>query len=677
MKKYKYNINNLDCAGCAKQVEIALNKDKDFKNVVVNFSSGKISYESDTDFSLSELNKLVKAIEPDASVSTDEEVKKETNIYFLIIGLVILFIGMYLPVGDTIRIILYIISYCFLLYKTFVKAMKLLFKSHVINENMLLTISCVGALCIDKVMEGAMVIGLYTIGKVLEEKALNNSRKSIKGILEIKQGYANVVSDGRIVKTSVEAVKSGDDLVIKKGERIPVDGIVISGETNLDESALTGESALRFVKDGDEVLSGSINKGDVIRVKASAEYADSTVAKILELLDNATDKKTKLETTVSKLSRYYTPIILGLAILVILILPLFGVSAKESFYRGLTFLVISCPCAIAISVPLSYFTGIGAASKNGILIKGSNYLDGLSDIKNIVFDKTGTLTSGEFKVNNIEISKNSKYSKDEIIDIVVSGEEMSNHPLASSLKALGESSGKKITKFKEIDGKGISFVYDDLEVLIGNKKICECKKNADIHVVIDGKHEASIMLNDGIKENASDVISELKALGVKTYMFTGDKKDIAVLTGEKLGIDEIRYEMLPTDKFNEFDSVNKSGITAFVGDGINDAPVLKRADIGVSMGGIGSESAIEASDIVLMNDDLDKIPLGIRISQYTKRIIKEDLIFAISVKVIILLLSVFGLANMWFAVFADTGVTLLAILNTLRITNKIGIEKDS
>ena len=677
MKKYKYNINNLDCAGCAKQVENSLNKNKDFKNVVVNFSTGKISYESDKDFSLSELNKLVKAIEPDASVSTDEEVKKETNIYFLIIGLVILFIGMYLPVGDTVRIILYIVSYCFLLYKTFVKAMKLLFKSHVINENMLLTISCVGALCIDKVMEGAMVISLYTIGKVLEEEALNNSRKSIKGILEIKQSYANVVSGEKIVKTSVEDVKTGDELVIKKGERIPVDGIVINGETNLDESALTGESALRFVKNGDEVLSGSINKGDVIRVKASAEYADSTVAMILELLDNATDKKTKLETTVSKLSRYYTPIILGLAILVILILPLFGVSIKDSFYRGLTFLVISCPCAIAISVPLSYFTGIGAASKNGILIKGSNYLDGLSGIKNIVFDKTGTLTSGEFKVNNIEISKDSKYSKDEIIDIVVSGEEMSNHPLASSLKALGESSGKKVTKFKEIDGMGISFVYDGMEVFIGSKKLCGCKRNADVHVVIDGKHEASIMLNDGIKENASDVINELKALGVKTYMFTGDKKDIAMITGEKIGIDEIRYEMLPTEKFNEFDSVNKSGITAFVGDGINDAPVLKRADIGVSMGGIGSESAIEASDIVLMNDDLDKIPLGIRISQYTKNIIKEDLIFAISVKVIILFLSVFGLANMWFAVFADTGVTLLAILNTLRITNKFRIEKDN
>ena len=677
MKKHKYNINNLDCAGCAKQVEIALNKNKDFKNVVVNFSTGKISYESDKDFSLGELNKLVKAVEPDASVSTDEEVKKETNIYFLIIGLVILFGGMYLPVSDVVKMILYIISYGFLLYKTFVKAMKLLFKSHVINENMLLTISCVGALCIDKVMEGAVVIGLYTIGKVLEEKALNNSRKSIKGILEIKQGYANVVSGEKIIKTSVEEVKCGDELVVKKGERVPVDGIVINGETNLDESALTGESALRFVNVGDEVLSGSINKGDVIRVRATSEYADSTVAKILELLDNASDKKTKLETTVSKLSRYYTPIILGLAVLVILILPLFGVSVKESFYRGLTFLVISCPCAIAISVPLSYFTGIGAASKNGILIKGSNYLDGLSDIKNIVFDKTGTLTSGEFKVNNIEISKGSKYSKDDIIDIVVSGEEMSNHPLASSLKALGESSGKKVTSFKEIDGKGISFVYDGLDVLIGNKKMCGCKRNADVHVVIDGKHEGSIMLSDGIKENACDVINELKALGVKTYMFTGDKKDIAMITGEKLGIDEIRYEMLPTDKFNEFDSVNKSGVTAFVGDGINDAPVLKRADIGVSMGGIGSESAIEASDIVLMNDDLEKIPLGIRISQYTKKIIKEDLIFAISVKVIILLLSVFGLANMWFAVFADTGVTLLAILNTLRITNKFRIEKDN
>ena len=677
MKKYKYNINNLDCAGCAKQVEIALNKNDDFKNVVVNFSTGKISYESDKDFSLSELNKLVKAVEPDASVSTDEEVRKETNICFLIIGLVILFMVMYLPVGDTVRIVLYIISYCFLLYKTFVKAVKLLFKSHVINENMLLTISCVGALCIDKVMEGAMVIGLYTIGKILEEKALNNSRKSIKGILEIKQGYANVVSGEKIIKTSVDDVKCGDELVVKKGERIPVDGIVINGETNLDESALTGESALRFVKDGDEVLSGSINNGDVIRVRATSEYADSTVAKILELLDNASDKKTKLETAVSKLSRYYTPIILGLAILVILVLPLFGVSIKESFYRGLTFLVISCPCAIAISVPLSYFTGIGAASKNGILIKGSNYLDGLSDIKNIVFDKTGTLTSGEFKVNNIEISKGSKYSKDEIIDVVVSGEEMSNHPLASSLKALGVSSGKKVTSFKEIDGKGINFVYDGMEVFIGSKKLCGCKKNADVHVVIDGKHEGSIMLSDGIKDNACDVINELKTLGGKTYMFTGDKKDIAMITGEKLGIDEIRYEMLPTDKFNEFDSVNKSGVTAFVGDGINDAPVLKRADIGISMGGIGSESAIEASDIVLMNDDLEKIPLGIRISQYTKKIIKEDLIFAISVKVIILLLSVFGLANMWFAVFADTGVTLLAILNTLRITNKFKIEKDN
>lgn len=524
MKKYKYNINNLDCAGCAKQVEIALNKNKDFKNVVVNFSTGKISYESDKDFSLGELNKLVKAAEPDASVSTDEEVKKETNIYFLIIGLVILFVGMYLPVSDNVRIILFIISYVFLLYKTFVKAMKLLFKSHVINENMLLTISCIGALCIDKVMEGAMVIGLYTIGKVLEEKALNNSRKSIKGILEIKQGYANVVSDGRIVKSSVEDVKCGDELVIKKGERIPVDGIVISGETNLDESALTGESVLRFVKCGDEVLSGTINKGDVIRVKATSEYADSTVAKILELLDNASDKKTKLETTVSKLSRYYTPIILGLAVLVILVLPLFGVSIKESFYRGLTFLVISCPCAIAISVPLSYFTGIGAASKNGILIKGSNYLDGLSDIKNIVFDKTGTLTSGEFKVNSIEISKGSKYSRDDIIDIVVSGEEMSNHPLASSLKALGESSGKKVTKFKEIDGMGISFVYDGMEVFIGSKKLCGCKRKADVHVVIDGKHEASIMLMMELKRMPVMLLMSLKLLGLKLICLLGIRK---------------------------------------------------------------------------------------------------------------------------------------------------------
>lgn len=676
MKKYKYNINNLDCAGCAKEVENALNKNSDFRNVVVNFSTGKISYESYKDINLNELNRLVKAVDPDASVSIDEEIKKETNIYFLIIGLIILVGAMYLPISKTFKIVLYIVSYGFLLEKTFIKAVKLLLKSHTVNENMLLTISCVGALCIDKVMEGAMVISLYTIGKVLEEKALNNSRKSIKGILELKQSYANLVVGEKIVKTNVEDIKPGDELVVKKGERISVDGVVFSGETYLDESALTGESALCFAKIGDKVLSGSINKEDVIHVKATTLYADSTVAKILELLDNATDKKTKLETAVSKLSRYYTPIILGLAILVIFTLPIFGVSMKESFYRGLTFLVISCPCAIAISVPLSYFTGIGAASKNGILIKGSNYLDGLCGIKNIVFDKTGTLTSGEFRVNDVEIDKDSKYSKEEIIDIVVSGEEMSNHPLASSLKKLGKNSGKKITKFKELDGKGISFVYNKHEVLIGNKKICDCKKSADVHVVIDGKHEASIMLTDGIKNNASEIIRNLKDLGVRTYMFTGDKKEIAIAIGKKLGIDEIKYEMLPTDKFNEFDSVNKSGITAFVGDGINDAPVLKRADIGISMGGIGSESAIEASDIVLMNDDLAKIPLGIKISQYTKKIIKQDLIFAISVKVIILLLSVFGLANMWFAVFADTGVTLLAILNTLRITNKFRIERE-
>ena len=677
MKKYKYNINNLDCANCAREIEEMLNDNVNFNNAVVNFSTCKISYESDKDYTLEELNTLIKSVEPDAYITLNEEVEestsKEYHLSILIIALVIGFLGYFLPLPKIVKIILYVISYSLLLYKTSINAIKLLKKGSGINENALITISCLGALLIGEVLEGMMVITLYTIGKILEEKAINNSRKSIKDLLDIKEPFAYLVNGKKTIKIPVEEVKKDDILVVKKGEKIPVDGIISKGKSSLDTSALTGESELVDVNVSDEVLSGSINMGDILEIKAINTFSNSTVAKILDLLESATDKKTKTETSVAKFSKVYTPIIIGLAILITIILPLvFKVSFKTSLYRALTFLVISCPCAIAISVPLSYFTGIGTASKKGILVKGSNYLDNLSNTTNIIFDKTGTLTNGNFKVLKIEVLDD-KYSKEEIIDILTKGESLSNHPIAKSILKLkkGTIDNSDIKSFKEIEGNGISFTLDKKRILIGNSKLCNCGVDTDLHLNIDGKHIASIIINDGIKENAKETIEELKNNNIKTYMFTGDKKAFALNIGKKLGIDEIKYEMLPQDKFKAFEAIaNNNDITIFVGDGINDAPVLKRADIGISMGGVGSDSAIEASDIVLMSDELKRIPLAINISKYTKKIIKENLVFAMSVKIIILLLSVLGFANMWLAVFADTGVTLLTILNTLRIMHK-------
>lgn len=676
MKKYKYNINNLDCANCAREVEESLNENKDFKNVIVNFNTKKLIYESDKEFTLPELNKLVKEVEPDAFI-TDEEVniKKEYHFSILVVGVIIGLIGYFVKMPTYLKWILYVISYSMLLYRCIINSSKLLIKSKTINENLLITVSCLGALALKNVLEGIMVITLYTIGKILEEKAINNSRNSIKDLMDLTDKTVNIKVGKEVKNILVEDVKVGDILLVKKGEKIGVDGIIKSGTSSIDSSLLTGESEPVFIKEGDKVLSGSINLGDIILVRATSTFEDSTVSKILEMLESATDKKTKTETIVSKGSKIYTPVVLVLSILVMIVLPLFGVNLSSSIYRGLTFLVISCPCAIAISVPLSYFTGIGVCSKNGILVKGSNYLDSLSSAKNIIFDKTGTLTNGTFKVTSIDIKdeeKTDEYNKDDIMEILLMGESLSDHPIAKSIMS---TSGKfvdnsRVENYKEISGKGITFVLDGKQVSIGNNKIDECTETASIHMHINGKHVASIFINDGIKENTSSVIKNLQKNDIKTYMFTGDKKDVALEIGGMLGIDEIKYEMLPTDKFKAYESVEKSGLTIFVGDGINDAPVLKRSSVGISMGSVGSDQAIEASDIVILNDDLEKIPLGISISKYTKHIIKENLIFAIGVKAVILVLSVLGLASMWLAVFADTGVTLLTILNTLRIIKK-------
>lgn len=673
MKKYKYNILNLDCANCAREIEEELSNNERFNNVVVNFNTSKISFESEDEISLKELNELVKAIEPEADIVDEVETvnKKEYSILTLVLGVLIGLVAQYIELPFFLNTILMLTSYVLLLYKHTINAVKVLFKNKTLNENALIVISAIGAFAIGESFDGMMVVALYTLGKILEEKAINKTRDSVKDLLDIKQDFANLKINDEIKTIDVEEIKLNDLLIVKKGEKVPVDGIITSGATKLDTSALTGESELVSVKEGNRILSGSINEGEVIELKATELFENSTVSRILTLIEEATDKKANSETMVAKISKVYTPVIILLAVVITILLPVLGVAEfSESLYRGLTFLVISCPCAIAISVPLSYFVGIGMASKNNVLIKGSNYLDNLMHLKKIIFDKTGTLTTGSFNVTSIEIFDNN-YTREDIIEILTKGESFSNHPIAKSIMKLANEkvNGEDVENYKEISGKGIEYEIDNKQIKVGTIKICDdCKLEASVHLNIDGKHVASIIIDDGIKEGTAEAISSLKKLGIKTYMFTGDKKDVALEIGKKLDIDEIKYEMLPQDKFSEYEKVAKDDeAVAFVGDGINDAPVLKRAFIGISMGEIGSAAAIEASDIVIMKDDLRKIPIAIKISRNTNKIIKQNLIFAILVKIIILMLSVFGYAAMWMAVFADTGVTLITILNTLRL----------
>ena len=679
LKKYKYRLNNLDCANCANKIEERLKKENNLSDVVVNFSSLTLSFMSNDDIKMEDISSIVTKIEPEVVVTKiDEEVKenkKNYNLIRLIIGIIIALLGLYVNFNnEIINKILIIASYVILLYRTFKVAVKMLIKSHTINENALITISAIGAYFVDKQMEGLMVIILYEIGKILEEKAVNNSRNSIKNLMNIKQDFANKVVGDKTKVINVEDVKINDILIIKKGEKIPVDGIVIEGETKLNLFSLTGESDLVNKKENDEVLSGSINEGKVIKIKATKLFNDSTVSKILSLIEDATDKKSKTETFVAKMAKYYTPIVLIISVITFICFILFtDLTTYESIYRALVFLVISCPCAIAISVPLSYFTGIGVSSKNGILVKGSNYLDLLSRVNKIVFDKTGTLTSGTFKVTSFNFL-DSSYSEDYILKLYALGENLSNHPIAKSImNYVNIDVNEKVKNHKEIEGLGVSYTYDDKKIKIGNNKMFDLKDDGslNIYLSIDDKIVSSLTINDGIKEGVENTLNELSKKSIETYMFTGDSKENALSISEKLNIDKVYYELLPTEKYEKLEELlNDKDIVAFIGDGINDAPSLKRADIGISMGSIGSSSAIEASDIVIMDDDISKINKAISISNKVKKIIKENLVFSIGVKILILVLSAIGIANMWQAVFADVGVTIISILNTLRIMKK-------
>ena len=611
----------------------------------------------------------------------EEEENIKASILRLILGIIVAFTGIYFEhklSSNALATILIILGYCILMYRPAKTALSILIHEHGIDENFLITISCIGAYLVGEHMEGLMVIILYEIGEILEDKAIDKSRDSIEELMNIRPEYANLKTENEIKKISPEDVQIGDIVVIKEGEKIPLDGNVINGQANLNMASLTGESKLQNVTIGDEVLSGAINTNGLIEVKVINKYEDSTVSRILDLVENATEKKAKTETFVSKLARIYTPIVVFLAILVAIFLPIINnsITYNQSIYRALIFLVISCPCAIAISVPLSYFSGIGKASKEGILVKGSNYLDILKDIKEIGFDKTGTLTKGDFGISKVELL-NDKYSEEEIIKYVEMGESFSNHPIAKSIIGSKDIVNNEVKEYKEIKGKGISYSIGNKKFLVGNSVLVEHNEKQNInstiiYVKIDNELVAKIYLEDTVKEGSKDAIKKLNKYGIITKMLTGDKAEVAEKIAEELEIKEFIAEMLPEDKYKEIENTIKKyeGTThkvAFVGDGINDSPVLALTDIGISMGGVGQAAAIEASDIVIMTDDLNKIHKAIEISKKTRKIIVQNLVFAISVKVIVLVLSTIGMAGMWQAIFADVGVTLITIFNTLRI----------
>ena len=647
--KYKYNIKDLDCANCAKKIEETLNKDKNIKSASINFAKQTVTVEANISDPFNYVKDIVEKIEPDAILSK-EEIKETKNkdIYRILLGACLGILGIIIKTPKYLSMILILLAYIILLYRTLTTAIKQL-KNKTINENFLVTISTIGAYLLGETHEGLMVIFLYEIGKMLESKAVNKSRNSVAELMNIKEETSNLKDNNKIKVVPTTEIKVGDIIVVKEGERVPLDGIVVKGETMLDTSALTGESLPISVSIGDKVLSGSINKGGILEIKVSSMYKDSTVNKILELVENATERKTKVETIVSKYSSKYTIGVMIIAILTALFLPLFtNMTYTDSIYKGLTILVISCPCAIAISIPLSYFSGIGAASKEGILIKGSNYLDSIKDIKEIVFDKTGTITTGEFYISKINIH-DKKYTEDQIMEIFAGGESLSNHPIAKSVlkNYTKEINHEDIKNYKEVSGKGIEL----------NNSIV-----------------ADLEIKDEIKKDTIKTIQKLKNMNINIHMFTGDTKEKATEIAQQVGIDNINYSMLPSDKYTYLEEIIKKktekSIVSFVGDGINDAPVLKLSDLGISMGSLGTDSAIEASDVVIMNDNLEKIVTAINISKKTNKIIKENLIFALGVKLLVLVLTLIGLSTMLEAVFADVGVTVLCILNTLRLLKK-------
>lgn len=576
---------------------------------------------------------------------------------------------------------IFIVSYIIVGFEILRKAVRSIFRGKVFDENFLMSIATLGAFAIGEFPEAVAVMLFYQVGELFQDYAVDKSRKSIASLMDIRPDYANIIRDGKEEKVDPSEVNIGDTIIIKPGEKVPLDGVAIDGKTTLDTKALTGESVPRGVEVGDQVLSGCINLNGVIKVKVTKEYGESTVSKILDLVENASSKKAKSENFITKFAAYYTPIVVIIAIILAIVPPLIieGANFQDWLYRALSFLVVSCPCALVISIPLSFFGGIGGASKMGVLVKGSNYLEALSNAEIMVFDKTGTLTEGVFEVQNVE---SIGISKEELLKIAAYAEYYSNHLISKSIKKAynKEIDEKEIIDSKEISGKGIEAKIGNQDVLAGNEKLMNEKGieytkcthvGSVVYVAIDGKYVGHIVIADKIKEDAKRTIEELRKNNIKeTVMLTGDRKNIGEAVAKELGIDKVYAELLPDGKVEKVEELLKTklpkGKLAFVGDGINDAPVLAMADIGIAMGGLGADSAIEAADIVIMTDQPSKIISAIKLSKKTMRIVRENIIFAIAIKILVLVLTAVGLSSMWQAVFADVGVSIIAILNALR-----------
>ena len=601
----------------------------------------------------------------------------------IIIALILFLIALIIDFGNVwINNVIYIIAYIIVGFEIVRKALRNITRGKVFDENFLMTVATIGAFGIGEFPEAASVMLFYQVGELFQSYAVDKSRKSIANLMDIRPDYANIEKDGKLEKVDPDEVKIGDIIVVKPGEKIPLDGIVVEGKTNLDTKALTGEPMPREANIGDDVISGCINLNGLIKVKVTKEFGESTVSKILDLVENASSKKSKSENFITKFAAYYTPIVVIIAVILAIVPPLIipGAEFSDWIYRALSFLVVSCPCALVISIPLSFFGGIGGASKMGILIKGSNYLEALANTEIVVFDKTGTLTEGDAKVQKIEAEG---ISKEELLEITALAENFSNHPIAISIKSEYNKpiDEKRIVKTQELTGRGIKATIDEKEVLVGNEKLMKEEKinykectdvGTALYVAIDKKYLGYILIADSIKKDSKKAIQNLKKNGIKqTVMLTGDRKQVGEVVAKELGIDKVYTELLPDGKVEKVEELLKEkspkGKLAFVGDGINDAPVLAISDIGIAMGALGSDAAIEAADVVLMTDEPSKIVDAIHLSKKTMRIVKENITFAILVKVIVLILSAFGLSTMWEAVFADVGVSIIAIINALRV----------
>lgn len=686
-----FHIANLDCANCAMKVEEAIKNDDIIDDAIINFGSEKLMVKTKKDISydllLKRLQNIANSVEDGVVISYEGSkitIEKPKLFDFkknidLVVGTILYILAILLEkttnTPEMITTIIFIGSYLLIGYKVILKALRNIKRKDIFDENFLMCVATFGALYLRDFAEAIAVMLFYSIGEIFQSYAVNKTRSSISSLMDIKSDHVNVLENDQIIIKKPEEVKIGDIMVVKVGEKVPLDGIVVQGDSSLDTSSLTGEPLPRDIHQNDEILSGVVNLGSVINVKVNKEYADSTVSKIIDLMENSSSKKAHIEQFVTRFARVYTPLVVFMA-LCLLIVPMIlqmGISFSTLLNQACTFLVVSCPCALVISIPLGLYAGIGKASKLGALIKGGNYLEIIKDLDTVVFDKTGTLTKGEFKVIGIE-------GDDNLLEIGAYGEFLSNHPIAKSIvnKYDQDIDQTRIKNFKETSGKGIEVDIDDKHVLLGNEKLLN-EHNIEVNnpseigsvvfIAIDNKFAGSIVVGDIIKDNTISGLAMLKKAGIKNkVMLTGDHSTIANNIAKKIGIDNVYSDLLPQDKVTKLESLmNDDNCVAFVGDGINDAPVLARADIGISMGGVGSDVAIEASDVVLMQDNIETISKVVDLSKYVNFILRENVVFALGVKALVLILTPLGYTNMWMGVFADVGVTLIAILNSMRI----------